>query len=271
MALIQGVAGQAAAGLGVLVALAGGKLQRQQLDVPALVALGGQGIVLLVVVVLEVADGQALAELLDLVAGVVDVELAGHVVACPLQNSGQAVAQRAAAGVAHVHGAGGVGRNELYVVLLALAVVGLAVVGGGAGRHHHPGPESGGQEQVDKAGAGHFRLGKAAAAQAGQVGQQGFGDHLGGLVPGAGTGHGDVRGDVAVLAVGGHLHDEGGQLGGGQVAGLHGGLGGLGQQGPGLGQSGLPGVVMLKSGVVLAVHSDSFLSWRLSLGVCRGI
>src|SRR5699024_5377163 len=243
-ALIQGLVLQAAAGQGVLVPLPGGELQGQQGDVPALVALLGQGIGRLVVVVLQIADGQALAKLLDLVAGVVDVELPGDVVACPLQDGGQAVAQGAAPGVAHVHGAGGVGRDELDVVLLALAVIGPAVVGGAAGRHDHASPEGGGQEQVDEAWAGHLGPGEAAVRQAGQVGQQGLGDHFGGLAPGAGPRHGDVGGDVAVLRVGRHLHDEGGQLGGRQVAGLHGGLGGLGQQGPGLGQGGLPGVVV---------------------------
>ena len=80
--------------------------------------------------------------------------------------------------------------------------------------------------------------------------QDGLGDHFGGLAPGAGPRHGDVGGDVAVFGVGGHLDDEGGQIGGRQVAGLHGGLRGLAQQGAGLGQGGLAGIVVFKSGVV---------------------
>ena len=77
------------------------------------------------------------------------------------------------------------------------------------------------------------------------MGDEGVGDHLGGLAPGARAGHGDVGSDVAVLDVGGDLHDEGGQLGLGQGAVGHCGLGGGSQQGTGLVQRGLPGVVVL--------------------------
>ena len=54
------------------------------------------------------------------------------------------------------------------------------------------------------------------------MGDEGIGDHLGGLAPRAGTGHGEVGGDIAVLDVGGDLHDESGQLGFGQGAVGHG-------------------------------------------------
>ena len=67
---------------------------------------------------LEVPCLQALGELLDLVAGVVDVELPPHVRAGLLQHGCQRIAQHAAPGVAHVHGAGGVGGDELHHVLL---------------------------------------------------------------------------------------------------------------------------------------------------------
>ena len=107
--------------IGVAVHL--GKLLGALDDVGALVALGGQRTGLLALVELQVADGQALAELLDLVARVVDVELTGHVVAGPVQAGGQTVAQGAAPGVAHVHGAGGVGRDKFHVVALAGAGV----------------------------------------------------------------------------------------------------------------------------------------------------
>ena len=147
----------------VLVAVLLGKLTGQNLDVAALIALGGQGIGLLAAVLLEVADGEALAELLDLVARVIDIELAGHVVARPVEDSGQTVAQSAAAGIAHVHGAGGVGRDELHIVLCALAVVGAAILLVGAGTQHDAGPEGGGKEEVDEAGAGHLDLGEDAA------------------------------------------------------------------------------------------------------------
>jgi len=241
----EGLFVQPRAGCNVLVAVDLSKLTGQHLDVAALIAFSGQGIGFLAAELLQVADGQALAEFLDLVACIVDVELTGHIIAGPVQHSGQAVAQSAAAGVAHVHGAGGVGRNELHVVLGTLAVVGAAVLLVGAGTQHHAGPEGGGEEQVDKAGAGHFHLGKHAVLDGRQMGQKGIGDHLGGLAPGAGTGHGQIGSDVTVLGVGRDLHDKSGQLGLGQSAVGHGGLGSLSQQSAGLGQCRCPGVVVL--------------------------
>ena len=258
LAFKEGLLVHPLAGSDVLVTVLLGKLTGQNLDVTALIALGGQGIGLLAAVLLEIADGEALAELLDLVARVIDIELAGHVVARPVEDSGQTVAQSAAAGVAHVHGAGGVGRDELHIVLCALAVVGAAILLVCAGTQHDAGPEGGGKEEVDEAGAGHLDLGEDTAGQVGQVGDEGVGDHLGGLAPGACTGHGDVGSDVAVLDVGGDLHDEGGQLGLGQSTVGHCGLGGGSQQGTGLVQRGLPRVVVLVGLFKVGHWYDSF-------------
>ena len=61
-------------------------------DVRALVALLGQGAGLFTQEQLAVAHRQALAELLDLVARIVQVELTGHIVTGPVQHGGQAVA-----------------------------------------------------------------------------------------------------------------------------------------------------------------------------------
>ena len=241
----QGLFVHALAGGHVAVAVQVGKFPGQHLDVAALVALSGQGIGFLAAELLQIADGQALAEFLDLVACVVDVELAGHIVTGPVQHGGQAVAQSAAAGVAHVHGAGGVGRDELHVVLGTLAVVGAAVVLVGGCAQHDAGPEGRSQEQVDEAGAGHLHLGEDAALDGGQVGDEGVSDHPGSLAPGTGTGHGQVGGDVTVLGVGGDLYDESGQLGFGQGAVGHGGLGRSGQQRAGLAQGSRAGVVVL--------------------------
>ena len=77
------------------------------------------------------------------------------------------------------------------------------------------------------------------------MGDEGVGDHPGSLAPGAGTGHGQVGGDVTVLGVGGNLYDESGQLGFGQSAVGHGGLGRSGQQRAGLAQGSRAGVVVL--------------------------
>ena len=260
LALEEGLLVHAFAGGNVFVAVQLSELTGQHLDVAALIALGGQGISLLAAVLLQVADSEALAELLDLVACVVDIELTGHVVAGPVEDSGQTVTQSAAAGIAHVHGAGGVGGNELHIILGALAVVGAAILLVGAGTQYHTGPVSRGQEQVDETGAGDLDLGKHAVGQVGQVGQQGLCDHSGGLAPGTGTGHGQVGGDVAVLHVGGDLHDEGGQLGFRQGAVGHGGLCRSGQQRTGLVQCSLPGVVILVGLFKFSHWSDSFHS-----------
>ena len=91
------------------------------------------------------------------------------------------------------------------------------------------------------------------------MGQQGVRDHLGCLAPGAGTGHGQVGGDIAVLDISGDLHDEGGQLCLGQGAIGHGGLGGSRQQGAGLVQRCLPGVVVLV-GLFKISHLSDVLS-----------
>ena len=124
-------------------------------------------------------------------------------------------------------------------------MVGAAVLLVGAGTQHHAGPEGGGEEQVDEAGAGYFHLGKHAVLDGRQMGQKGIGDHLGGLAPGAGTGHGQIGSNVTVLGVGRDLHDKSGQLGLGQSAVGHGGLGSLSQQSAGLSQRRCPGVVIL--------------------------
>ena len=64
---------------------------------------------------LEVAGLDGAGELVDLVAGVVDVELPADIVRRRgSEHLGQGVAQDAAPGVAHVHGAGGVGGDELH-------------------------------------------------------------------------------------------------------------------------------------------------------------
>ena len=258
----QGLFVHTLAGGNVLVAVDLGELPGQHLDVAALIALGGQRIGFLAAELLQVAHRQTFAELLDLVAGVVDIELAGHIVAGPVQHSGQTVAQRAAAGVAHVHGTGGVGRNELHVVLCALAVVGAAILLVGAGTQHNTCPEALGQEQVDEAGTGNLHFGEHAVLKGRQMCQQGVCDHLGSLAPSACTGHGEVGGDIAVFHVGGDLHDKGRQFCFGQGAVCHSSLGGCGQQSACLVQCSLPGVVVLVGLFKISHGSDSFHSLR---------
>ena len=207
-------------------------------DVSALVALLGQRAGFLALVQLQVADGQALAELLDLVAGVVDIELAGDIAAGPIQAGGQTVTQGTAAGVTHVHGAGGVGGNELHVILFAGTGVGAAVFRVGAGGADSAGEPILTQEQVDEAGACNVHAGEQRAVQV-QLGGDSLSDLAGCLMESTRTGHGNVGCYVTVFDVRRDLDDEIGQFRGGQVAIGHGGLGGIGQQGAGFGQRGL--------------------------------
>ena len=251
-------------GVHVSVAVRFGKFPGALHDVGALVALGGQGAGFFAFVQLQVADGQAFAELFDLVARVIDVELPGHIIPGPVQAGGQTVAQSAAAGIAHVHGAGGVGRNELHVVALARAGVGTAVLGVGAGGAQHAGEPVLGQEQVDEAGPGNVRPGKQGAVQV-QLGGDGLGDLAGGLAEHPRPGHGQVGRHIAVFYVGGDLHDEIRQCGFGQAAVRHGGADGVRQQGAGLGQGCLTGIVVL----IVHIHETSGLL-RHSAGAGSG-
>ena len=225
------------------VAVDGGKLLGAGDDIRTLVALLGQGAGALALVELQIADGKALAEFLNLVARVVDVELAGHVITGPVQAGGQAVAQGTAAGVAHVHGAGGVGRNELDVVALACANVGAAVLGVGHGGTHNAGEPVLAKEQVDEAGACDLEAVKQAAVQL-QFCGDGLGDLARGFVERAGTGHGNIGCDIAVFDVGRDLDDEVGQRSLGQGTVSDGCLDGIGQQRTRLCQRRRTGVVV---------------------------
>ena len=112
----------------ILVALFVVEQLGQLPDIVAVVAILGEFHRVLALDDLEVAGLQTLGKLLDLVAGVVDVELAPHVRAGLLKHAGQRIAQHAAPGVAHVHGAGGVGGDELHHDLAALQHVAASVV-----------------------------------------------------------------------------------------------------------------------------------------------
>ncbi|MNQ66437.1 hypothetical protein D3C85_809290 [compost metagenome] len=142
------------------------------------------------------ADGQVM----DLVAGVVVVELARDIPAAGVVQAAQGVAQRGLAGVAHVQRAGGIGRDELDQDLLA-AARGAAERGALLGHGRDDGLAGGGGDaQVDEAGAGHFR----AFDQRGRIGvrqqraHDGLGQFAGVAAGGLGQLHGHVGGDVAV-------------------------------------------------------------------------
>ena len=101
---------------------------RQLLDILALIAVLGESDLVLAQDELLIACVNGGGKLLDLVARVVDVELAPDLIARAVENACQRVAQDAAAGVAHVHGAGGIGGHKLHHQPFAVALVHTAVV-----------------------------------------------------------------------------------------------------------------------------------------------
>ena len=171
---------------------------------------------------LEIPQLQGHAEFIDLVAGVVDIEFPADLVAGALQHSGQAVTDGPAPGVADVHGAGGVGGDELYQHLFPLAVVGTAVIRP-LGQHvgHRRRVKGRGQEEVEEAGARHLRPLEEGTGQI-QMSGDGFGDFPRGLAEGAGGHHGHIGGQIAVTPIRGDFNDKGGNGLAGQLAGGHG-------------------------------------------------
>ena len=96
---------------------------RQRLNVVALIPGSVELNRILALDLLDIATLNRVRELVYLIACIVDVELTGNVVAGPVQNRGQTVAQNTAARVAHVHRAGRVGGNELYHDLFRLSLI----------------------------------------------------------------------------------------------------------------------------------------------------
>ena len=226
-------------------------------DVIPVIAVLREGDRLLALIELQVTGLQGEAELGNLVAGVVDIELPGDLITGPVQHGGQAVADGAAPGVAHVHRAGGVGGDKFHVDLLAMAVIGAAVlVPQGENALHNGGEPSGPYKKVDEAGAGHLRPLEGGALQVHLLTQD-LGNLPGGHGKGLGAGHGGVGGKVALGGIGGDLHHKGGQGGVLEGPGGNGPVEALLHQLPRLGV-GLVDAV-LNNGAH-RIHSSAFLS-----------
>ena len=136
-----------------LVALFLGELRCDLLYIIGMVAVLGQGIFL--AEILKVACGEGFAELDDLVAGVVDIELTQHVPAAGFHQAADAVAPRSVAGVAAVQVAGRVRGDPLEQHVLILAGIVLAVIVTGGDDLVDDGGEGALPElEVDEAGAG---------------------------------------------------------------------------------------------------------------------
>ncbi len=169
-------------------------LSRQVHHVPALVPALGH-------LVTPGPGQQAHAEGADLSPCVVDVVLAGHLVAAAGEHPGQGVAVAAPPAIAHVDRSGRVGRDEFDLDLLAVTDVGARVALLAFGQHggHRLVEPPVVQSEVDEAGAGQLDPDH----MIGQ-GPLEYLDHRGGEGPWIGAGplgghHGDVGRPVTVL------------------------------------------------------------------------
>ena len=170
---------------------------------------------------LLVANGEGETEFIELIAGVVDVKLTPNVVACGIQNGGEAIAERAAAGVAHVHGARGVGGNKLDHDLAVVAVVASAVCVVLCEHFgQHIAVKRGAEEEVHEAGAGGLGLNEVGAVEV-EIFHDSRGDFRGRHAECTRGSHGGVRCEITVRAVCRAFYGESGQLCFGQHARSH--------------------------------------------------
>ena len=145
----------------VLVAVALVDEPGERLDVVAVVAVVREFDRVLTLDELDVARLDGLAEQVDLIAGIIDIELTPDIVARALEHGRERVAEHTAARVADRHGAGWVGGHELHHDLLPVTVVHAAVVRAGAldGGQHVLIPLVG-QAEVQKARTCRLNAGK---------------------------------------------------------------------------------------------------------------
>ena len=205
-------------GLGMLVVLVGNKG----------VAVGDQQLVSLVdihallgddVGKLHIARADGVAEGVHLRAVVVDVELTLDVVTGVVHNTAERVAQRGPAAVADVHGADGVGGDELDLGLQATTDVGLSEVHTLLASLAKDGILDGnGEVEVDEAGA--CDLDFLNRGVLGHMGNDGLGDLARGAVGQLGGLQGHGRGPLAMRSVSRSLDSAIVKFKCGKVAGL---------------------------------------------------
>ena len=205
-------------GLGMLVVLVGNEG----------VAVGDQQLVSLIdihallgddVGKLHIARADGVAEGVHLRAVVVDVELTLDVVTGVVHNTAERVAQRGPAAVANVHGADGVGGNELDLGLQATTDVGLSEVHALLASLAKDGILDGnGEVEVDEAGA--CDLDFLNRGVLGHMGNDGLGDLARGAVGQLGGLQGHGRGPLAMRSVSRSLDSAIVKFKCGKVAGL---------------------------------------------------
>ena len=205
-------------GLGVLIVLVGNKG----------VAVGDQQLVSLVdihallgddVGKLHIARADGVAEGVHLRAVVVDVELALNVVTGVIHNTAKGVAQSGPAAMADVHGADGVGGDELDLGLQAATDVGLSEVHALLAGLAKDGVLDGNREvEVDEAGACDLDL--LDCGVLGHMGNDGLGDLARGAVSQLGGLQGHGGGPLAMRSVSRSLDSAIVKFKCGKVAGL---------------------------------------------------
>ena len=115
---------------------------------------------------LKIPGFQGFSELGNLVSRVVDVKLFGNVVTGAVHSRRQAVAQRSAPGVAHMHGTGGVGGDAFNHHLFVFAVIAVAVIFAlTADGFDYAGEPAVLEEKVDESGTGNLEPVKKAVFQ----------------------------------------------------------------------------------------------------------
>ena len=143
--------------LHVFIAVDGRECLGVRFDVVAVIGVLGQLDLILAEMQLHIPYVERQAEFLDLIARIVDVELAPHLVTGGIQYARQTVAERTAAGVTHMHRACGVSRDVFHHHFLSLAEIrATEIVALANGLEHHVAVVGGGQEEVHKAGARHL-------------------------------------------------------------------------------------------------------------------
>ena len=164
----------------------------------AMVSVVGKGRRLIAQEELLVAGVDGGGKLLNLVAGVVDIEFTADFITGKAQHGGQRVAKDAAAGVPQVHGAGGIGGDKLHIDPFALTVVDVTVSGAlfADGTEDFTVPALR-KPEVDEAGTGDRDRGEKAPVQ-GAVFHQRVGDLARRHMKRAGTDHRVVCGIVAI-------------------------------------------------------------------------
>ena len=213
-ALLRGLVQQA-------VAVLLDQIVRQRPDILALIPRGVEFDRILAAQLLNIAPLHRMGKLIYLIACVVDIKLTRNIVARPVEHLAQAVTEYAAACVAHMHRAGGVGGNELNHDLFRLLRLRAAVV-----RTHLqyifdrlfiPALV---KREIHKAGSGNFHRIKAAARQI-QMLHNRLRDLAGCGAQRFGTLHGKGGCPVAVRRILRGLHRNGRNVACGQHTRLH--------------------------------------------------